>query len=164
VRILRRAIAHVAYGFGYVPTSTDLVARVKSLSGQFHQLDSDKRSYLIAVGVWNTYAILCVWQAWRCYVDREPWAAALLGVMGALGCAAAVATYRALGRYYSFDGVHVRAHTESGVVIWQEPLDGLQYIVATQGRSWFLTYKLRWSDRSRTIVVYQSLKKALDRL
>jgi hypothetical protein len=164
VQMLRRAIVAVAHGFGFVATPACLPVALQALRGEFRQSRSDRRAYLIAVGVWNTYTLLAAWAAVAAYRGRDPGVAAAIALLAILGCVMAVVTYRLLGRYYAFDGAHVRCFFEDGRLLWEEPLIGLQSVTATQGVSMFLTYRLRWTERTRTIVVFEGLRKALARL
>jgi hypothetical protein len=98
--------------------------------------------------------------AFMTYLRRKDPASLCAGAVGVLIIGAGFYLLSRIGTYYKFEGGSVSAMSGSGKLQWRADLTALTDVRLRAGRyeTWLT---LRWPDHKRTVVLFDSLRKAL---
>jgi hypothetical protein len=148
--------------FGFTPTGRNWVVRLQSLDGTFSRSWSERIVGVILTATCFFSSGILLGELSKNYSRGSS-----MLTIGALGLGALLL---GLTAYFSATSVGLRylvkngtlsAYNSWGQFKWREPLDGLEYVTCTTVKG-FMSMKLHWRDRTRTIALVDTLHDALN--
>jgi hypothetical protein len=161
-RLLKRAILSTASAFGIKPVDRKWIAALTGLNGTFERTGSELGVF-VAILVFLAGMVLAIGGfGIRVYSQSGRSAIALLFSAYGLGmsCLLGFLVSRARLRYV-FEGGMVSAYNTWGRLMWSENLAGIKDITFLSGHAQ-TSMTLFWPDRKRALVLFDSLKNAVD--